>query len=61
MKPVQAKPIRERLVQIKGKYERLRSLGPLTREDFEAITRMLDQTSERIFRIGTKEPSTHTN
>lgn len=61
IKPVQAKPIRARLVQIREKYERLRSLGPLTREDSDAINGMLDQTSEQIFRIGTKQPALHTN
>ena len=46
----EAIPIRDKLKQIKEKYDRLQSAGALTAKDSEAINRMLDQTSELIFR-----------
>jgi hypothetical protein len=51
-----AKPIRAKLQQIKAKYDRLQSAGTLTQEDSKAINRMLDETSEKIFRASMKTP-----
>lgn len=50
-----AKPIQEKLVEIKGKYDRLQSAEALTAKDSEAINKMLDQTSEEIFRLSQKK------
>ncbi len=50
----EASPIRDKLKQIKEKYDRLKSAGALTAKDSEAINRMLDQTSELIFRLKQK-------
>lgn len=47
--PKDALPIRNKLKQIKEKYDRLKSAGALTPKDSEAIKQMLDQTSESIF------------
>lgn len=44
-----ASTIKEKLKQIKEKYDRLQSAGALTAKDSEAINRMIDQTSELIF------------
>lgn len=52
--PAQAQPVRVRLRQIKAKYELLRSAGTLTHSDSVTINRMLDGTSEQIFKIATK-------
>ncbi|MDR3556395.1 MAG: hypothetical protein P4L55_16695 [Syntrophobacteraceae bacterium] len=52
-----AKPIRAKLQQIKTKYDRLQSAGMLTQEDSKAINRMLDETSEKIFRDSMKPPN----
>ena len=54
MTVAQAKPIRAKLAQIKKKYDVLRAAGPLTPADSEAINKMLDKTSDQIFRISTK-------
>jgi septal ring factor EnvC (AmiA/AmiB activator) len=51
-----AKPIRAKLKQIKTKYDRLQTAGTLTQEDSKAINRMLDETSEKIFRSSMKTP-----
>ena len=50
----EAIPIRDKIKQIKEKYDRLQSAGPLTTKDSQAINRMLDQTSEMIFRLTLK-------
>lgn len=57
--PAQAKPVRARLAQIKKKYDLLRSTGTPTHGDLAAINRMLDKTSEQIFRISTKMRGFH--
>jgi hypothetical protein len=57
MAPKEAKeaiPIKDKLKQIKEKYDRLQSAGALTAKDSEAINRMLDQTSELIFQLKLK-------
>lgn len=43
-------PITKKLKQIKENYDRLQSAGALTAKDSQAINRMLDETSELIFR-----------
>lgn len=53
-----ARPVRDKLNEIKKKYNRLRSAGSLTAKDSEAINRMLDQTSDRIFRLNQQEQMT---
>ena len=50
-----AKAVREKLDRIKENYNRLQSAGPLTPKDSEEINRMLDQTSDRIFRLDQKK------
>jgi hypothetical protein len=44
-----ANTIRDKIKQIKEKYDRLQSAGALTPKDADAINKMLDQTSELIF------------
>jgi len=44
-------PVQKQLAQIKENYDRLQSAGALTAKDIEAINRMLDETSEEIFRL----------
>jgi len=46
--------IKDKLKQIKEKYDRLQSAGALTAKDSKEINRMLDQTSEMIFRLKLK-------
>ncbi len=53
-----ALPIQKKLHQIKEKYDRLRSAGALTAKDSEAINRMLDESSESIFRLKQKRRGT---
>ncbi len=47
--PQDAFSIKDKLKQIKEKYDRLQSAGALTAKDSEAINRMIDQISELIF------------
>jgi hypothetical protein len=47
--PQDAFPIKDKLKQIKEKYDRLHSAGALTAKDSDAINRELDQISELIF------------
>ena len=56
-----ANSIRDKVKQIKEKYERLQSAGALTAKDSEAINRMLDQTSELIFRLTLKREKPFNN
>ncbi len=49
-----AMPITNKLKQIKEKYDLLQSAGPLTAKDSAEINRMLDKTSEAIFRAKQK-------
>ncbi|HYA43645.1 MAG TPA: hypothetical protein VEF34_20260 [Syntrophobacteraceae bacterium] len=46
-----AKPIRDKLNQIKERYDQLQSAGALRPKDREAINKMLDETSDAIFRL----------
>ncbi len=57
----EANSIRDKLKQIKEKYDRLQSAGALTAKDSEAINRMLDQTSELIFRLTLKREKPFNN
>ncbi len=52
--PKNAFPIRDKLNQIKEKYDRLQSAGALTAKDSKEINRMLDETSELIFQLKQK-------
>ena len=45
----EAKPVRDKIDQIKQKYDRLQSAGTLTPKDSEAINKMLDESSQSIF------------
>ncbi len=47
-----AKPIQERLYKIREKYNKMQASGALSARDSESLSRMLDETSEMIFRIG---------
>ena len=46
-----AKPIQDKIKQIKEKYDRLQSAGTLTPKDSKEINKMLDESSETIFRL----------
>jgi hypothetical protein len=46
-----AKPALDKINQIKEKYDRLQSAGGLMPEDSEEINRMLDESSDLIFRL----------
>ena len=59
--PGQAKPIRDKLGEIKKQYDRRQSAGTLTRGDSEDLNRMLDKTSDQIFRISTKGSGFHSH
>jgi hypothetical protein len=52
--PKDALPVKDKLKQIKEKYDRLQSAGALTAKDCEAVNRMLDETSEKIFELKQK-------
>ncbi len=52
--PAQAQAVRTRIEQIRVRYDRLKSAGTLTPADSENINRMLDKTSEQIFRTSTR-------
>ncbi|MGC9195632.1 MAG: hypothetical protein ACP5IL_09280 [Syntrophobacteraceae bacterium] len=45
----QARVIRDKIEQIRGKYKAFQAAGKLTPEQARAINRMLDDTSEQIF------------
>jgi len=47
----EARPIRDKLNQIKEKYDRLQSTASLTPKECGAMNKMLDETSESIFRL----------
>ncbi len=47
----EAKPVQDKLNQIKEKYNRLKNAGTLTAKDSESLNRMLDQSSGMLFRI----------
>ena len=47
-------PIQKKLYEIKVKYNGLLSAGPLTAKDSETINRMLDETSDALFRLTQK-------
>jgi len=49
-----AKPIQDKLNQIKQKYNRLQSAGALTAKDSKELNQMLDQCSESVFRLTQK-------
>jgi len=49
-----AKPILDKLKQIKEKYDRLRSAGVLGDKDSRELNGLLDQTSDSIFRLTQK-------
>lgn len=53
-----AKPIRDKLIQIEEKYGRLQSAGALTPKDREAMNKMLDESSDSIFRLSQKTKRT---
>ncbi len=53
---VKTRPIRDSIEKIKKKYNAFQSSGTLTQEDRDAINRMLDKTSEQIFRLKSKTP-----
>ncbi|MDR3568033.1 MAG: hypothetical protein P4L43_08405 [Syntrophobacteraceae bacterium] len=57
--PAQAKPIRDKLEQIKKEYDRLQTEGSLTPKDAKALNRMVDKTSEQIFRMTTGPGHAH--
>lgn len=45
----QAKPLQEKLYEIKEKYNQLQAKGPLTPKDSERINKMLDDCSNAFF------------
>jgi acyl carrier protein phosphodiesterase len=46
-----AKPIQDKLNEIKQRYDRLQSAGALTAKDSKEIAQMLDAISDQIFRL----------
>jgi hypothetical protein len=50
----EAIPIKDKLKKIKENYDRLQAAGGPTAKGSKEINRMLDQTSELIFRVGQK-------
>ena len=55
-----ARPIRDKLNKINERYNRLQSAGTLTPEDSKTISRMLDETSDMIFRLKQRRKKTTT-
>ena len=51
----EARPVQEKLYQIKVKYNTLLSTGKLTAKDCDAINQMLDECSDLLFRIEQKK------
>ncbi|MGO9019323.1 MAG: hypothetical protein ACLQVJ_13345 [Syntrophobacteraceae bacterium] len=50
----EANPIKDKLKKVKDNYDRLQAAGGPTAKDSREINRMLDQTSELIFRAAQK-------
>ena len=48
------RPVAEKLKQAKEKYGKLQSAGTLTDKDSKAINRMLDESSDMLFRLRQK-------
>ena len=48
-------PIQKKLNQIKEKYSKLQSGGTLTEKDSKEINKMLDETSDMVFRLRQKK------
>jgi hypothetical protein len=55
MPPLQARALRGKVEQIEKKYKAFQAAGKLTPEESQAINRMLDDTSDQIYR-STKKP-----
>jgi len=53
-----ALPVQKKLNLIKDKYNRLQSVGALTARDSESLNKMLDETSESIFKLSQKRKRT---
>jgi len=48
------RPVQAKLNEIKAKYSKLQSAGALTDKDSKQINRMLDESSDMVFRLRQK-------
>ena len=54
LSPETLRPVQAKLNQIKAKYSKLQSAGTLTAKDSKEINRMLDESSDMLFRLRQK-------